>query len=190
MARPRQFDEERALDAAMRLFWAKGYAATSTEDLCEATGLKRSSLYNTFTGKHHLFVLALNRYTAARTGALLATLDEPGPVRDKLREILRAAVEEELADADGCLVVNSIMELARTDREVARLLAADTDRRLSALRTAIATGQRAGELSDERAPAELAHFIVATVGSLRVSARSGSGREALESIMEISLSVL
>lgn len=190
MARPRQFDEDRALDAAMRLFRARGYAATSTEDLCEATGLKRSSLYNTFTGKHHLFTLALNRYMAIKTDSLLAILDEPGPVRPKLRAILRAAIDDELTDADGCLVVNSVMELARTDREVARLLTADTDRRLSALRIAIAAGQRSGELSGERRPAELAHFVVATVGALRISARAGTSEELLVSIMEISLSAL
>lgn len=190
MARPRQFDEDHAVDTAMRVFWAKGYTATSTEDLCDATGLKRSSLYNTFTSKHHLFTLALNRYMTDKTGALLTALDEPGPVRQKLRDILRAAIDDELSNADGCLVVNSTMELARTDREVARLLAADADRRLAALRAAIRDGQRSGELSDVRQPEELAHFIVATVGSLRVSARAGTAPEILKSIMEISMSAL
>ncbi|CAM5616019.1 TetR/AcrR family transcriptional regulator OS=Streptomyces alboniger OX=132473 GN=CP975_28210 PE=4 SV=1 [Streptomyces alboniger] len=65
MARPRTFDEERALDAAMHAFWVKGYEATSTQDLCEATGLGRSSIYNTFSSKHALFRRALARYMDA-----------------------------------------------------------------------------------------------------------------------------
>ena len=62
MARPRKFDEGRALDAAMEAFWAAGYEATSTQDLCDATGLGRSSIYNTFKSKHDLFERALARY--------------------------------------------------------------------------------------------------------------------------------
>lgn len=190
MARPRQFDEDRAIDIAMRVFWAKGYAATSTDDLCEATGLKRSSLYNTFTSKHRLFTLALNRYMDTKTTALLETLDADTPIRDRLRTILRTAIEDELSGSDGCLVVNSIMELARTDREVARLLSADADRRTAALRTAIHTGQKTGDLANDRDPLALANFVTATVGGLRVTARSGATRETLESIMETAMSAL
>ncbi|CAM5718428.1 hypothetical protein SALBM311S_08525 [Streptomyces alboniger] len=62
MARPRTFDEEGALDAAMRTFWEKGYESTSTQDLCDATGLGRSSIYNTFKGQARLFERVLARY--------------------------------------------------------------------------------------------------------------------------------
>jgi AcrR family transcriptional regulator len=78
MPRPRTFDEDRAIDAAMRLFWTSGYEATSTQDLCEATGLGRSSIYNTFTSKRDLFDRALRRYTESFT-AVINTIVELGP---------------------------------------------------------------------------------------------------------------
>src|SRR5690606_8821359 len=62
MARPRTFEEEQALEAAMRAFWRRGYEATSTQDLCAATGLGRSSVYNAFDSKRELFTRALRRY--------------------------------------------------------------------------------------------------------------------------------
>lgn len=190
MPRPRQFDEDTALAAAMRLFWERGYAATSTEDLCRVTGLKRSSLYNTFTDKHRLFVLALKRYMDLKTGALEESLAAAGPVRERLRAVLWAAIDDERSSADGCLVVNSIMELARTDAEVARLLAADGGRRASALATVIAAGQRTGELSDRRSSAQLAEYLITVVGGLRVSARAGARPKALESVVEVAMAAL
>ncbi|MGH8877635.1 MAG: TetR/AcrR family transcriptional regulator [Stackebrandtia sp.] len=190
MARPRLFDEDHAIATAMRVFWSKGYAATSTEDLCEAIGLKRSSLYNTFTSKHRLFVLALKRYMDDKTLMLRDILDAETSAREKLRLVLRTTVDDELNGTDGCLVVNSIMELAREDHEVARLLAANAEERIVCLRATIQAGQRDGDIDRERDPRELAEFIVATIGGLRVTARSGAGRRSLESIMDISLAAV
>ncbi len=87
MARPRSFDEERALDAAMHAFWANGYEATSTQDLCEATGLGRSSIYNTFTSKHDLFRRALTRYMDGMNAGQLQILED---VERSATERLRA----------------------------------------------------------------------------------------------------
>lgn len=77
MARPRTFDEGRALDAAMHAFWANGYEATSTQDLCEATGLGRSSIYNTFSSKHDLFKRSLARYIELMTVPQIELLEDP-----------------------------------------------------------------------------------------------------------------
>ncbi|MCM6777038.1 TetR/AcrR family transcriptional regulator [Nocardia sp. CDC159] len=187
MPRPKQFDEDRAVDAAMRAFWSAGYEATSTQDLCAATGLGRSSIYNTFISKHHLFRRALRRYMDVKNEATFATLDAPGSAKGKVRELLWKAVDSPEDDPLGCLVVNSIVELGPRDAEVADLLRADLDRRLTALTATIAAGQRAGEIRDARPATELAHFVVATISGLRVAARGGADRKTLAAIANIAL---
>lgn len=187
MARPRKFEEDRAVEAAMRAFWRVGYEATSTEDLCAATGLGRSSIYNAFSSKHELFEQALRRYMAQRTGALLELLDGDRPIREKLRVVLWWAVDPTPDDPLGCLVVNSIVELAPHDPPIAALLRRDQEQRLTALRTAIAAGQRAGEIAPDRDPLALAHFVVATIQGMQVAARAGADRDVLAAIATTAL---
>ncbi|MBF6388228.1 TetR/AcrR family transcriptional regulator [Nocardia farcinica] len=190
MARPRQFDEDRAVDAAMRAFWTAGYEATSTQDLCAATGLGRSSIYNTFVSKRELFDRALRRYMAVKNADLFALLAEPGSAREKLHTLVRRAADPPADDPAGCLVVNSLVELAPRDAEIAATLRADETRRLDALVATIERAQRDGEIeagSDARA---LAHFVVATIGGLRVAARGGADRATLAAIADTALRCL
>jgi TetR/AcrR family transcriptional repressor of nem operon len=191
MARPREFDEEQAIDAAMRAFWAEaGYEATSTQALCDATGLGRSSIYNTFTSKHALFERALERYMTQKTGTAIELLESPLPLTDKLRTLLWQAVEPDPADPAGCLVVNSMVELGPHDPEVAAALARDQSVRLRALRAAIEAGQRAGELDPDRDAQALAQFVVATISGLRVLARGGADRATLAAVATTALTAL
>ncbi|KOT99845.1 transcriptional regulator [Streptomyces rimosus subsp. pseudoverticillatus] len=187
MARPRKFDEERAVDAAMHAFRAAGYEATSTQDLCEATGLGRSSIYNTFKSKHDLFERALDRYMGERNGELFALMESDLPVREKIRTHLERVVEEECGeqnDRRGCLVVNTAVEVAARDQQVAGELARDYRVRLEVIRAAIASGQRDGDIAPDKDVTALAHLVIAAVGGLRVSARCGAGRTALRGVVE------
>ncbi|KOT54854.1 MULTISPECIES: TetR/AcrR family transcriptional regulator [Streptomyces] len=187
MARPRKFDEERAVDAAMHAFRAAGYEATSTQDLCEATGLGRSSIYNTFKSKHDLFERALDRYMGERNGELFALMESDLPVREKIRTHLERVVEEECGEQDdrrGCLVVNTAVEVAARDQQVAGELARDYRVRLEVIRAAIASGQRDGDIAPDKDVTALAHLVIAAVGGLRVSARCGAGRAALRGVVE------
>ncbi|WP_461083424.1 TetR/AcrR family transcriptional regulator [Streptomyces deserti] len=197
MARPRTFDEERALEAAMRTFWEKGYEATSTQDLCEATGLGRSSIYNTFKSKHDLFERALARYLDAMTEAQLAVLDGlERPAVERVRALLARIVESEAecrvtaGRALGCLGVNTVVELAARDPRAAALLERDTARRLAAFRAVMEAGRRDGSITSARDPDALARFLNATVAGLRVSSQGGADRAALEAIAETALDAL
>ncbi|MEV6671466.1 TetR/AcrR family transcriptional regulator [Streptomyces sp. NPDC051162] len=193
MARPRMFDEERAVDAALQAFWTAGYEATSTQDLCDATGLGRSSIYNTFKSKHDLFCRALRRYMDVRAEYQRALFDGDPPVREKLRTMLESVVEEECGSAGGhrgCLVVNTAVELAGRDADVARELERDYRKRLEILAAVIAEGQRAGEIDAAKDARALAHFVIAAIGGMRVSARAGVGRTALEDIARATLDAI
>lgn len=197
MARPRKFDEERALDAAMRVFWERGYEATSTQDLCDATGLGRSSIYNTFRSKHDLFERALARYLDAMTAVQAAVLDDvERPAADRVRAVLANVVESEAecrigsGRALGCLGVNTVVELAGRDPGAAVLLESDTVRRLALYRAVMEQGRRDGSITTSRDPEALARFLNATVAGLRVSSQGGASRADLEMIVETAMDAL
>ncbi|MEV0083164.1 TetR/AcrR family transcriptional regulator [Saccharopolyspora sp. NPDC050642] len=196
MARPRLFDEERALEAAMRTFWANGYEATSTQDLCEATGLGRSSIYNTFSSKHDLFMRALTRYINTTSAVQLAILEDSGRSEvDRIRALLAVIVDTELENrrdgrSFGCLTVNSTVELAGRDPETAKLLDRDTEARLAALRAVIEAGQRDGGIASARDADSLARFLNAVIGGMRIAGQAGADRAVLESIAETAMDAL
>ncbi|MHA7959627.1 TetR/AcrR family transcriptional regulator [Streptomyces sp. L500] len=193
MARPRKFDEERAVDAALEAFWTAGYEATSTQDLCEATGLGRSSIYNTFHSKRDLFLRTLALYMRRKSDQLAALLEEDVPAREKVRALLDNVLAEE-AGADGggrgCLYVNTAVELASRDPEVAHELERDYARRHDTLTAALKAGQRAGEIDPAKDASALAHFVTATVGGIRVAARAGAGEAALRAIARTALDAI
>ncbi|MFI6922942.1 TetR/AcrR family transcriptional regulator [Nonomuraea spiralis] len=187
MARPRTFEEDRAVEAAMRAFWDAGYEGTSTQDLCAATGLGRSSIYNTFDSKRDLYERALRRYHEERTSALIELMDSDLPAPEKIRTVLWQAVDPQADSPAGCLVVNSLVELAPHDAGIATLLRRDGDRRVAALRGAIERGQARGEIGADKDAQALAHFVVATVSGISVAARGGTGRAILESIAKTAM---
>ncbi|UKY52427.1 TetR/AcrR family transcriptional regulator [Streptomyces inhibens] len=190
MARPRKFDEGRAVDAAMEAFWATGYEATSTQDLCEATGLGRSSIYNTFKSKHDLFERSLARYMERKNGELFELLEGDLPVREKIRTLLQRVIDEEFTrytDGRGCLVVNTCVEVSAHDPSVAASLERDYGVRLEAIRAAIESGRRDGDIAPDKDARTLAHLVIASVGGLRVSARAGVDRAALEAVADAAL---
>ncbi|MFE7569781.1 TetR/AcrR family transcriptional regulator [Streptomyces sp. NPDC057539] len=206
MARPRTFAEDRALDAAMRTFWANGYEATSTQDLCEATGLGRSSIYNTFHSKRALFRRSLTRYIDTMTMRQIRILeDQERPTMERIQALFDSIIEGEFEVREGaggagggegggrslgCLTVNTTVELAGRDPDADAILDRDLALRLAALRVVLEAGQRAGEIGSSRDAGELARFLNAVIGGMRVSAQGGADRAALESIAAIAVDAL
>ncbi|MFC6157371.1 TetR/AcrR family transcriptional regulator [Kribbella jiaozuonensis] len=188
MPRPRTFDEDRAVDAAMRVFWTAGYEATSTQDLCEATGLGRSSIYNTFSSKRDLFDRALRRYVDQFTAAQLEVIEDAAvPIRERVRRILWTAVEPEPDDPTGCFVINTIVELGPKDAEIVDLLDRDHEAKLAALTNAIRAAQTNGEVDPEQDPNGLATYVFTVLGGLRVAARRGADRAEQQAVVEATL---
>lgn len=102
MARPRDFDEDSALDAAMLLFWRKGFTGSSVRDLCEAMKLQPGSFYGAFTNKDECFRRALEKYLSRQE---LPKTPDPDAIRAWFDAIIDPAREPK-----GCLLVNSAME--------------------------------------------------------------------------------
>ncbi|MCK7614783.1 TetR/AcrR family transcriptional regulator [Roseibium sediminicola] len=116
--RPRSFDEAAALDAAMRVFWEKGFEATSLDDLTKAMGLSRSSFYAAFGCKQTLFLRAVEHYSRKGIQTLKEVADEAGD--EAVDAILQALANPEGGNR-GCLLINCITELAPHDEKVAEL---------------------------------------------------------------------
>ena len=198
MGRPRKFDEERVVEAASRVFWRKGYEAASTDELCTATGLTRSSLFNAFTSKEHLFKRALSHYLSSRTARQAEALNAPGVSgAERIRRVFALVIEDEAANrggpgegGPGCFSVNTITSMAHLDPEVARLVGADTDRRLSALRMALMDGRLDGSVTSGRDPADLAWYLNAVISGMRVSGQAGADSRTLEAVAATGMDAL
>ncbi|MGY1580744.1 TetR/AcrR family transcriptional regulator [Streptomyces sp. MN13] len=186
MGRPKQFDPDAAVEQAMEVFWRKGYAGTTPQDLVDALGIGKGSLYNAFGSKHALFEQALRRYRDSQAVALIQMLEEPGPVKARLRKALELLARMDLADPDrrGCMAVNTAAELAGTDESATELVRRMFDRTEDALRALVEEGQRAGEIAPERDPAALASLLLNTLVGLRLMARVAEGPERIARVID------
>lgn len=198
MARPRTFNETAVLDAAAAQFRVHGFADTSTEQLCEAAGVKRSSLYNTFTSKDELFVRALERYVET-TGAAQAEILEDAELDGmaRLRRALDLILEEEVTaardgHAAGCMVVGSRMtpDLEEHDDRVKHILDRSLERQVSMLSHAVEAGQRDGSVRSGIAAGDAALLVVLTISGLRVLAQAGSQPDELRRVATLGLDAL
>lgn len=193
--RTKAFEPDEIADAAMKVFWQRGYAATSIQDLVDGTGLSRSSLYSTFENKQGLYQQALRRYQNV-TQANVELLASPGTSPKALiRQLLMRIVEDELDDPlrRGCLVANATLELAGQDDAVAELVAHNFQRLQRALEKLIQHGQQSGELDSAKSPRALARFFVSTMQGLRVLSKGSpvhKRRQCLLDVIDVALDTL
>lgn len=187
MARPRSFDEIAVLDAAAAQFRVHGFAETSTAQLCEASGLRRSSLYNAFTSKEELYVLALERYTASTRAAQEEVLgDASRDGRARLEALMGLIVGEERAareagHAAGCMTLQTLMspDLRAQDERLDAILDRDQRLRAGLLEDAIRSGQADGSLVRDVPPPTGARLVTTVISGLRASAQAGLAPDEL-----------
>ncbi|MEU7856080.1 TetR/AcrR family transcriptional regulator [Nonomuraea sp. NPDC049141] len=194
MGRPREYSDQAVLDAAMEVFWEKGYEAATTQDLCERTGLGRGSLYNAFGSKHRLYEEAIRRYAATRADAQLGMLADPeaGSVRERLREMMLGVIDADLADPGrrGCLALNAATESSGRTENVAALVRrqfVDLERAICHL---VTVGQSTGELSADRPPLQVARAFQSAYYGLRVLAKVTDDSKALLDVVDGALAAL
>jgi TetR/AcrR family transcriptional repressor of nem operon len=189
MARPRKFDADTAVDAAMQTFWTKGYAATSTDDLLAGTGMLRGSLYNAFGSKRHLFELALRRYRDEGAAGQNAIQTDRPPL-ERIRRLMLSGVDRTVADRRGCLAVNTVTELAGSDPELSALARQSFTRLEAALVEAIEDGRIQGEIRADRPARLLARQVMSAFHGLIVQAKAGYDPQSLHETVEAVLTDL
>ena len=176
VGRPREFDEERALESVMDAFWRKGYEATSMSDLCACTGLHKGSLYQAFGGKHELFMKALHHYSEQEFRNVAAVAFEHESPLANIRAVVRKICSDDLAE-QGCLMVNSMVELAPHDDEVKRFLEQARGKRERFMVDMITKAQEAGEIQADKDPARLARQLMVTMAGVAAAVKGFLPRE-------------
>ena len=192
MARKKEFDENIILTKSMNLFWCKGYNATSAQDLVDGLGISRSSLYDTFGDKHNLFLLSLNEYRKKMAGGLIEMIENSTDAEKTIRQIFQVATSETIEDKlqKGCFLVNSTIELAATDKEIAKIVNENMQDIQDAFCRIIKKGQDAGQFNSNNSALSLSRFLFNAISGIRVASKSGADKKVYDDIVKVTLSVL
>jgi TetR/AcrR family transcriptional repressor of nem operon len=192
MARPREFDEQAVLNAAMNLFWELGYQVTSMRDLAVETGLTSPSLYNAFGDKRALFRQVLERYVQHSSRARIARLESSLLPKDAIKAFFAEIVEHSLSDKDrrGCLLVNSALEIAPHDPEIGAEVAKRLGEVEAFFQRSVVAAQKAGSIPSDRDARDLARVLLAVLLGIRVVARATPERKLLEGMARPVLAML
>ena len=191
MARHKAFNPEEALDKAFQVFWRVGYEAASMQDLVEAMGINRQSLYDTFGDKRTLFRAALDRYVEQEVTQLQQVLEQTPSAKEGLRLVFDGVVSAAMqGDRRGCILVNTVVELPVHDEQTARSLCAKLAQLEDALRDAVRRGQAAGEISRKHSPETLAGFLMNNLRGLRAMARASDDHAGLRDVVDIMFAAL
>ncbi|WP_255371365.1 TetR/AcrR family transcriptional regulator [Cupriavidus sp. YR651] len=185
MARPREFDEDTVLEAAMQRFWNNGYEATSMRDLADHTGTTTPSLYNAFGDKRAIYRLVLDRYVRLTLETCSAIFGSDDPPLRALERYFDANVEEVLADRlhKGCFVVNTALEVAPHDQDFRDVVTEVFAGMEKSVRDCVAAGQRDGSILTSQPPGDIARLALSTILGLRVLARTNPDRELLTGVV-------
>ena len=192
MARPREFDEDAVLEAAVHRFWRYGYEATSVRELAHEMGITGASLYNAFGDKRSLFQRALAYYIENSFGDRVARFEHALSPRGAIEAFFREIIDRSVGDRDrkGCLLVNSALEVAPHDPEF-RATVTDVLLRVEGFfRRCVRAGQQSGEITLTQSADDLARMLLGIHLGIRVLARTRPDRALLDGVAKPALALL
>jgi AcrR family transcriptional regulator len=173
-------------------FWRGGYAATSLEDLSEAMGMNRPSIYAAFGDKSALYLRAASEYADMSRTWLATALARPRPLPDGLRAVYRYARDFYLAGGDaprGCFLLGTAVTEAHRDEEVRAVVEATMSAFTATFTERFERAERDGELSPH-APNALGQIATATLNTLAVRARTGASAAVLDALIDATVGVI
>ena len=183
MARPKEFNQERALQKAVRLFSQQGFAATSTDELMRVMDVGRQSMYDTFGDKRALFLKALEMYVTESVHSINVELGRPGSALSAVRNALVIFAErKDLSSAEGCMGLNAISEFGQRDADVTRITRNGARLQRQSLMRVLTRAKNQGEISSDADLDSMADFFESTIAGIRMAAKGGKSRRALRNI--------
>lgn len=189
MGRHREFDMEKALDAALCIFWRKGYEGASYADLTEAAGVERPALYSAFGNKEALFRKVLVRYYERHLDYLPVALELP-TAREVVAHLLYSAVDlnTRFPEHPGCLGINGVLAGSDEAEPVRQALIEARAGAEVQLRERLERARAEGDLPETAKPDVLAAFVLAVLHGIAVQAKAGFSRDMLEAVAGQALS--
>lgn len=189
IGRPKAFDKDRALLAAMRTFWAQGYEGTSIQDLVSATGVNKPSLYATFGCKEEIFRQAVELYDRVEGRATSQSLSAARTAREAVETMLRSNARAYAVNEGprGCMIVLSSLLGAPENESVRAFLAANRGDGESMLRKRLSQGIAEGDLAPSADVRQLAAFYTTVLEGLSIQARDGAGAKKLNMIIDAAM---
>jgi len=188
VGRPRSFETAKALDAAMKVFWRKGYEGASLSDLTRAMGINRPSLYAAFGDKESLFRKVLDRYDNGPAGYVREALNQP-TARAAVERLMEGAAKLATASSNprGCLFVQSALACGDGAKAIRNDLILRRDAGEKAVRQRLKRAQAEGDLPGDANPADLARYVVTMIHGIAVQAASGAARDQLRRVIRTAL---
>lgn len=192
IGRPREFDTNEVLDAAISVFFRQGYQKTTLDDLTKAMKIERPSLYYAFGNKEKLYLLALKRYREKSQTEITRIFEENVDTKKAIENLLRMMAEYQLKDADcaGCLIVNTTVdcqEQTAAVRDAVKTLHTETEEMLFEI---FQNGIKNGDLTSDTDSRSLAQFFNGVIQGMAVLARAQGSRQTLDNIITQSLNVI
>lgn len=173
---------------AVEVFWQKGFAATTTDELLEQMGIGRQSFYNAFGGKRELYLEVLKAYHARAAQEHLSRLNGMSSPIAGLRQLLRGlAVQDDRVRGLGCLGVASAAEFGTTDPEVLEHAKPIQEQLESGLVRRIREGQEVGEIALTMSPEMAAAFVQMVMTGLQIAARSGANVQKMQDMADFAI---
>jgi len=186
MPRTEDFNRDQVLDKAKNAFWLKGYNGTSMQDLVDATGLNRSSIYNSFGSKMELYQESLKQYQ-----------NESSTIFDKAKQQERTAIEtiglifvyvleDILGDQErkGCMLINCHTEMGNQDTQLKALFSVNQERLVSIFDELVKQGQEDGSITKAEKSDLLAYYLVNAFQGFRVTGMNTTEPKVLKSIIQ------
>jgi AcrR family transcriptional regulator len=191
MARPKEFDREVAVERAMSVFWSKGYAATSTDDLLEAMKIGRQSMYDTFGDKRRLYVEALRRYQLESVAGPIKRLRSMASPLAGIEALVVGVISSDRTTREkGCMGVGAICEFGNADTELAQLRVKSGGMLRKVLVERLQDAQAAGEIGETVDIERAARFVETTMFGLQVAARAGESTRSLRDMAAFAIAAL
>ncbi|MEO0527634.1 MAG: TetR/AcrR family transcriptional regulator [Bacteroidota bacterium] len=186
MPRLEEFDKEQVLQQATNVFWAKGYNGTSMQDLVDATGLNRSSIYNSFGSKLELYRSTLKHYQKKSNILFQKALLKATNPLEAIQRIFEGFMPEMLQDREqkGCFSMNCKAEMGNQDANIKNWLLNTQEQTLSAFQNLIHDGQEKGVINKKQSSEEYAYYVFNAFQGFRMTGILVKDQRILQRIID------